>query len=163
MILAKPMRQHWFLVLLPLLLLIEYGFAQSTDWSTDGVAEAAILIDLCLFIPVLHFLCYRRKLAPRALLIRTTALFLAGIYIASQLVPAEGQMLLESLSPLRPIGLVVLALIEMKVLIELVKLAFSGHASAEELSARSGAPEWVAKLMLLEARFWKWLWSLIRR
>jgi hypothetical protein len=160
---AARMRSHWFVVLLPALLLIEYGFARSTDWTSDRVAEAAILFDLCLFVPLLYLLCYRQSLSVRALLVRSAALCLAGIYIASLLVPPEGQVLLDDLSLLRPAGLVVLALIELKLLIELVKLVFSGRTTAEEIAARSGAPEWVARLMMLEARFWKALWALIRR
>ena len=161
--LLKQARAHWFLPLLAALLLVEYGFARSTDWSSDGVAEAAILFDLCLFVPGLYLLCYRGRIRGRALIVRTAALALAGLYLASLLVPARGQVLLLQLSWLRPIGLAVLALIELKLLIEIVKLVFSGGSTAAEVAARSGAPLWVARLMFLEARLWKALWALIRR
>ncbi len=42
-----------------------------------------------------------------------------------------------------------------------VKLVFGG-AGTDEIAAQSGAPRWVARLMQAEARFWKYLWRLIR-
>lgn len=156
-------RRNWFVPALALLLAVEWAFVRATAWSAgDRIAEAAVLIDLCLFVPLLHFLCYRRRLATRALLIRTAGLAFLGIYLASHLVPAEGQALLPALGWARLVGLAVLALIELWVMFAIVKLLFGGKTTAAEVSAQSGAPEWVARLMLAEARFWKWLWRLIR-
>ncbi|MGZ8348327.1 MAG: hypothetical protein ACXWUP_14565 [Allosphingosinicella sp.] len=153
---------HWFVLLLPLLLAIEIGVARTTDWASPGLSEAAILFDLCLFVPLLCWLCYRRRSAPRALLVRTAALLLSGLYVATWLVPPEGQVLLAQLLPLRPLGLALLALAEFAVLVGVLRLVFSGRADAEQVAARSGAPRWVARLMLLEARFWQAVWRWIR-
>jgi hypothetical protein len=57
----------------------------------------------------------------------------------------------------------VLALIELRLLAVALKLVFAGRATADEIAERTGAPPWIARLMLIEARFWKWLWRSIRR
>ncbi|HYI49719.1 MAG TPA: hypothetical protein VEX35_14770 [Allosphingosinicella sp.] len=158
---AVWMRRNWFLPLLVLLLAIEWAFARTTDWPRDGAAEAVILFDLCLFVPALHFLCYRRTLAWKPLLIRTAALASLGIYFASLLIPAEAQHLLAGLGWARLAGFAVLAALELWVLVKVIKLVFGTTTTAEEISATSGAPPWIARLMLLEARFWKWLWRLL--
>ena len=153
-------RRNWFLPLLAPLLAIELAFARTTDWPREGFAEAVILFDLCLFIPALCVICYRGKLALRPLLIRTAALALTGLYIASKLVPADAQRLLAGLAWVRPAGWVVIALFEVWVVVLTVKLVFGG-ASTDEIAAQSGVPPWVARLMQLEARFWKAVWRLL--
>lgn len=153
-------RRNWFLPLLGPLLAIELAFARTTDWPSEGFAEFVILFDLCLFIPFLYVLCYRRSLERKPLLIRTAALTLAGIYIASKLVPPDAQIVLGELVWARYAGLAVIALIELWVVVVAVKLVFGG-ASTDEIVARSGAPPWIARLMQLEARFWKAVWRLL--
>lgn len=155
-------RRHWFVPLLALLLAIETAFARATDWRNDGVAEAAILFDMCLFVPALYVLCYRRRLALRPLLIRTFALGFLGIYIASKLVPPDAQVLIAELIWARTAGWVVLALIELWVMIAVTRLVFGGGATTEEIAAQSGAPPWIARLMQAEARLWKALWRFVR-
>lgn len=157
-------RRNWFLPLLAVLLAIEWAFARATDWRGDGLAEAVVLFDLCLFVPALHFLCYRRRLAWKPLLIRTAALASLGVYFASHLIPAEAQHLVAGLAGLgwaRLAGLSVLAALELWVVVKVVKLVFGGAVTEDDVVA-SGAPRWIARLMLIEARFWKWLWRLLR-
>lgn len=154
---------NWFFLVLPVLLLIEWAFSRSSVWSDPAPAEAAMLFDLCVFMPALYALCYRNQLPVRQLALRTLALSFLGIFIASTLVPAEAQIVLPRLSWARTAGLVVLALIELRLLVEALKLVFSGRSTAEEVSSRTGAPPWIARLMLLEARFWKAVWRLVRR
>ncbi len=160
--LRRSLLQHWFLALLAALLLVEYGFARTTPWADPGLAEAAILFDLCLFIPALYLLLHRKRVARRALLVRTAGLSLLGLWVASLLVPAEAQRLLLHLAWLRPVGLVLLALIELRLLVAALKMIGSPGASAEQVAARSGAPEWLARLMLIEAGFWKAVWRMLR-
>lgn len=155
-------RRNWFLPLLAVLLAVEWAFARTTDWPRDGLAEAVILFDLCLFVPALHFLCYRRRLAWKPLLIRTAALASLGVYLASQLIPAEAQHLLAGLGWARLAGLAVLAALELWVLVKVVTLVFGSAVTEDDIVATSGAPRWIARLMLIEARFWKWLWRLLR-
>lgn len=158
---AVWMRRNWFLPVLGVLLVVEWAFARAIVWPRDGAAEAVILFDLCLFVPALHFLCYRRTLARKALLIRTAALASLGIYLASWLIPAEAQHLLAGLGWARLAGLVVLAALELWVVVKVVKLVFGGTATEADVVAH-GAPPWIARIMLIEARFWKWLWRLLR-
>ena len=154
--------RNWFLPVLALLLGIEFAFARATDWSRDGVAEAVILFDMCLFVPALYALCHRRRVALRPLLIRTFALAVLGVYIASKLVPPEAQHLVAELSWARMAGWVVLAAIELWVVVKVARLTFGGSVTAEQIAERHGTPEWIARLMLLEARFWKAVWRLVR-
>jgi hypothetical protein len=154
-------RRNWFLPLLALLLAIEWAFARATDWPRDGLAEAVILFDLCLFVPALHFLCYRRTLARKALLIRTFALASLGVWLASWLIPAEAQHLLAGLGWARLAGLAVLLALELWVVVKVVRLVFGGTPTEADVVAY-GAPPWIARIMLIEARFWKWLWRLLR-
>lgn len=156
--LAGWARRNWFLPLLAVLLAIIWAFARTTDWPRDGLAEAVILFDLCLFVPVLHFLCYRRALAWKPLLVRTAALASLGIWLASHLIPPEAQHLLAGLGWARLAGFIVLAALELWIMVKVVKLVFGSATTAEEISATSAAPPWIARLMLIEARFWKWLW-----
>jgi hypothetical protein len=154
---------HWFTLLLPALLLIELAFARSTDWSRPGLAEAAILFDLCVFVPLLYLLCYRRRLAISPLLMRAAGLALLGMFLASHLVPQGAQQFLPHFTGLRLVGLVLLSLVELWLFTAILRIIFSADATAERITASSGAPRWIARLMLLEARFWRALWRLIRR
>lgn len=162
-ILAGWARRNWFLPLFALLLAIEFAFTRSIDWSRDGYAEAVVLFDMCLFVPALYWLCYRRKVAAKPLLVRTAALAFLGLYVASHLVPPQAQHLVAELGWARFVGWAVLALVELWVAVKVVKLVFGGKATAEQLHERHGAPLWIARLMLVEARFWKWVWRLLRR
>jgi hypothetical protein len=156
-------RRNWFVPLLAVLLAVEWAFVRATDWSRDGVAEAAVLFDLCLFVPFLYFLCYRRTAALKPLLVRAAALAFLGLYVASHLVPFEAQHLVAGLGWARLVGWAVLAILELWVLIKVIGLIFGRDTTADEIAERSGAPNWVARLMLIEARFWKALWRLLRR
>lgn len=156
-------RRNWFLPLLALLVAIEWAFARATDWSSDGVAEAVILFDMCLFVPILYMLCYRRRVALKPLLVRAAALSFLGLYVASFLVPPQAQHLVAELGWARLVGWAVLALVELWVVVKIVRLVFGGEATTEDVAARSGAPRWIARMMLIEARFWKALWRLFRR
>ena len=152
---------NWFVPLLALLLLVEFAFSRSVSWSDPAFAEAAMLFDLAVFVPALFLLCYGGRLAARTLLLRAGALSLLGIYIASHLVPAQAQVLLPNLSWARVAGQAVLMLIELRLVYEVLKMVFTGRSSAGEVAARTGAPQWVVRLMLLEARFWKAVWRIL--
>jgi hypothetical protein len=157
-------RANWFLLALPLLFAISFLVTRSVDWRVSGrTAEAVTLLDWTLSVPLLYFLCYRRKLGAKQMAVRLGALACLGIWVASQLVPSSSHQLLTHLSGPRMAGLAVLALIELRLLLLALKLAFSGGVQAEELAERSGAPPLLAKLMIIEAKFWRAVWRLIRR
>ena len=156
------LRRNWFLPLLAMLLAIEFAFARTMLRTADPAAEAAVLFDLCVFVPALYAFCYRRTLAPGPLLMRTAALACLGLYVAAQLVPAEAQRLIAELAWLRYAGLAVLAAIELWLMAAVIRLVFGG-ATTEQVAERSGAPLWAARLMQIEARFWKAVWRFLRR
>ena len=142
--LAGWVRRNWFMPLLALLLAIEWAFARTTDWPRDALAEAIILLDLCLIVPLLHYLCYRRTLALKPLLVRTAAALVLGIYIGSHLVPAEAQHLLSGRGWAGLAGLAVLAALELWVLVQVVRLVFAAiqplRISSGRAAPRCGSP-----------------------
>jgi hypothetical protein len=155
-------RRNWFFMAFAAVVAGSYGFARSSIFLAEG-GELAIIVDLCLTVPFLYCWCYWNRLPRRQLAIRAAALTCLGVWIAARLIPAADQTILPHLSWGRTLGVVVLALVELRVMVAVLRLAFSGTATAEEVSARSGAPPIVARLMLIEARFWRWVWKLLRR
>lgn len=152
---------NWFLLALPVFAAISFFVARSAPPS-DPAIEAVTLFDWAVTIPILYFLCYRRALTGRQMALRLLALVCLGIWAASRLVPLPAQEILPHLGWPRMAGLAVLLLIELRLLILGIKLAFSGRGDAKELADKTGAPVLLAKLMLLEARFWRAVWQLIR-
>lgn len=160
--LAPLIQRHWFLLLLPLLASALFGFAASIDWQRDGrVAEMVMLFDVCVSLPLLYFLCYRGTLTRKQMTLRLIGLTCLGIWFATWLVPEASQSLLPRLGWLRTAGIALLVFVELRLVVGAIKMAFSGKASADQLARASGAPPWIAKLMLLEARFWRWVWRRI--
>ncbi|UUL81917.1 hypothetical protein [Sphingomonas qomolangmaensis] len=97
----------------------------------------------------------------RALLIRLLALVCGGIWIAGLVVPASAQTILPQLGWLRMIGIAVLVVAEAFVIIAALRVVFGADPDAQQLE-RQGIPPLLARLMLAEARFWRWLWSRLR-
>jgi hypothetical protein len=157
------LRWNWFVVLAPILLLIEWLVVRSSAGAMGSMVEAIVLFDLCLFIPLLYVLCYRSQLPLKHLLLRVLGLVCLGVYIASYIVPEAAQQVVPKLSWARTAGLAVLALVELALLLTVLRLVWGRDASAEQVQAASGAPAWVARLMVVEARFWRAVWRLIRR
>lgn len=158
------LKANWFVAAVPPLLLVEWLVVRSVGAEMGPNLEAVVLFDLCLFLPLLYILCYRGALPLKHLLLRVVGLTCLGVYLASYIVPDAAQRLLPNLSAARTAGLVVLALVELRLLVAVLRITFGrGEASVEQVQAASGAPRWIARLMLLEARFWKAVWRLIRR
>lgn len=153
---------HWFVPVFALILGALWLAARDSMFMAQG-GEKAILADLCLTVPILYVLCYRRRHSALQLGMRAVALACLGIWLGSWIIPASDQSVLNELGPLRVAGLVVLAVIELRLLVAMTRLVFGPETSASEISRVTGAPPFIAKLMLLEARFWKAVWRLIRR
>jgi hypothetical protein len=153
--------RNWFLLLLPALLGAAFLLAKTAP--ADPALERVFLFDALVTVPFLYFLCYRGTLGRWQMALRLLALACAGIWAAGRLVPDETQAILPQLGWARALGLAVIALFEVRLLVLAVRLAFSGRADAEALAAATGAPPILARLMLLEARFWRWVWRLISR
>jgi hypothetical protein len=148
---------HWYVPAFAAMLVGCWLFARNATFMASG-GEAALLIDLCLTAPLLYLLCYARRQPLRVSLIRARAIACGGIWLASWLIPAGQQHLLGQLAPWRWAGLGVVALFEVAILVAAIRIAFSATGTTKELTAATGAPEWVSRLMLWEARLWRGLW-----
>jgi hypothetical protein len=153
---------HWFVPVFALILGALWLAGRDSSFMAEG-GEAAIIADLCLTVPILYMLCYRRRHSAAQLGLRALALACLGIWMGSWIIPEADQSVLSRLGPLRFAGLVVLAVVELRLLVALLRLVFGPETSSAAISRATGAPPFVAKLMLLEARFWKAVWRLIRR
>ncbi|GAA4717822.1 hypothetical protein GCM10023325_13170 [Sphingomonas lutea] len=129
----------------------------------SGSLEAALLFDACVTVPALYALCYWRKRALWQTALRMLGVACLGIYAMSWIVPPEAQRLLPSFEFARTIGLALLIAIELRIVFVTLKLVFRGKADAEQIAAATGAPPLIAKLMILEARFYKAVWRFLRR
>lgn len=155
------LRAYWFWLVAMAGLIASWNLSATLDWSREArLGEAAMLIDWCLFLPFLYALSLRGA-PPKAVAIRTLALACSGLWMAKLLVPDASEALIARWDWLRWIGMAGLAAFELAVGVALFKLVLGGRADAGSLE-RAGAPPLLAKLMLLEARFWRWVWSRLR-
>jgi hypothetical protein len=155
---ARAARTHWFYVMLPVLLTAALNFHATHPWTAHPrFGEAATLFDWCFFVPFLYAICYR-AMPRRALAMRTLALVCGGIWIAGKIVPDPAKTILEEWGWLRAVGMGALLLAEGAALIAVLRVAFGSSPVPAELE-RQGMPPLLVKLMLAEARFWRWVWS----
>ena len=155
---------NWFLLLFPALFAISFFSLQSTEWrQSPRMAETVTLFDWTVSVPLLFFLCYRSKLNARQMVLRLLGLACLGVWLSSWLVPATDQAILPHLGWARTAGMAVLLLVELRLLALALKYAFSGKATADELARNAGLPPLLAKLMLIEANFWRAVWRFISR
>lgn len=154
--------RHWFWVLLPLWLAATLNLRASLDWSAEArMGETVILFDWCVLVPLLYAACYWRTLSRRALMIRVVGLVCSGIWLAGFMIPDESERVLRQVSWLRYAGAVPVLLVEGTVLIAMIRVLFSERPDTAELE-RKGIPPLLARLIVLEARFWRWVWSRLR-
>ena len=158
----EQLSAHWFVLAFTLILGALWLLARDPMFMAEG-GEKAVLVDLCLTAPILYVLCYRRRHSAMQLALRALALACLGIWMGSWIIPESDQSLLTRLAPLRVVGLIVLAAIELRLLLAMIGVVFGTDASPDVISRATGAPPFVARLLLLEARFWKSVWRLIRR
>lgn len=156
--LAEAARTHWFYLVLPVLLGIAWSFHLTHPWSDQPrFGELTALFDWCLFVPFLYAICYR-KMPKRAVAIRTVALMCGGLWIAGKIVPDSAETILAQWGWLRGVGLAMVALAEVAALITVLRIAFGSAPDPQELE-RQRMPPLVIKMILAEARFWRWVWS----
>lgn len=155
-------RRHWFLLLTPFWAAASIHLRLSLDWRDDArLGEAALLFDWCVFLPALYAFSLRRALPLRAILLRALGASCAGLWIAGLLVPDAAERLLRDLAWLRYAEQAGLVLLEGAAALAMLRLLLCGRADAAAL-AREGVPPFVARLMLAEARFWRWVWAKVR-
>jgi hypothetical protein len=155
-------RQNWFWPLAAVLLAFAFFISRLAPTSIPQGWELAVIFDMLITLPLLFFFCFRKQLSGKALLLRIVALQCLGIWLATRLVPAESQQILPALAWLRYAGLVVLIFIEVKVMFAVFKMVFKANTNEQQIEDM-GVPPLLAKLMLMEACFWKWVLGLFRR
>lgn len=153
--------RHWFFGAFAAMLAGIYLLSRWPQFIAEG-GEIALLTDLCVTAPLLYWLCYRRSVPARRLVVRALALACASVWLAGHLVPAGAQALLPRLEWVRTLGLAVVILVELRIVIAVLRLAASQSASAEQLSQLGDVPPFIARLMLAEARMWRGIWSWLR-
>jgi hypothetical protein len=159
---TQALRSHWFFWVAPVVIAVDVLVGLYARGQVDRILEAGLLFDLAVLVPALYWLCYRKK--RERIFIRVAALACLGIWLALKLVPEAERDLLNYVAPIRYAGLAVLIALELAVMLAIYRTIFSGGTVEEAVSkAPADMPPWAVKLMALEARFWRTVWSAIRR
>lgn len=161
--LTRPREKWFFLIALPLAIAIEWAFARSLDWSAYPRSEWVALIDLCVFMPVLYLAAFASELTRKARLLRCIGIAGIGLFAASLIVPEPNQFIIGELSTLRKAAMVGILAVEGWILWKVIGAVYRRNADAKALERDFAMPEWIAKLMVLEAKFWKAVWQFVRR
>jgi hypothetical protein len=161
--LSKPREKWFFLIALPLAVAIEWAFARALDWTAYPRSEWVALVDLCVFMPLLYLAGFTSELTRKARSLRCLGIAGTGLFAASFIVPEPNQFVLGELSALRNVAMVGIVAFEGWILWKVIGAVYRQNADAKTLEREFAMPEWIAKLMVLEARFWKAAWTFLRR
>jgi hypothetical protein len=159
---TERLKANWFWPAALILSFIVWLFTNTLPPQDLRYWELAVLFDALVTLPLLFALCYRGAFTRKNLVIRIIALQCLGIWLATKLVPVESQMVLPQLAWLRYAGLTVLILIEVRIMVALFKILFKFNTDSKQLED-IGMPPFLAKLALLEVRFWRWVFSFFKR
>lgn len=161
--LSKPREKWFFLIALPVVVAIEWAFARSLDWGAYPRSEWVALFDLCVFMPLLYLLVFSSDLNRKARLLRCLGIAGLGLFASGWIVPEPNQFIIGELSTLRKAAIVVILLFEGWIMWKVIGAVYRQNADAKALEREFAMPEWIAKLMVLEAKFWKAVWQFLRR
>jgi hypothetical protein len=161
--LGRPSEKWFFLIALPLAIAIEWAFARSLDWTAYPRSEWVALFDLCVFMPLVYLSAFSSELTRKARLLRCLGIAGAGLFAASFIVPEPNQFIIGELSAVRKVAMVGIVAFEGWVLWKVIGAVYRQNVDAKTLERDFAMPEWIAKLMVLEAKFWKAVWQLLRR
>jgi hypothetical protein len=159
---TERLKNNWFWPLAFILVAIATLLSRALPAQTLEGWEIVVLFDMLVTLPALFALCYRSKLTRGNLVVRILALQCLGIWLATKIVPLETQILLPQLSWIRYVGLGVLVLIELRVMVAMFRIVFKSETQSSDLE-KLGMPPVLAKLALLEARFWRWVLGFFTR
>ncbi|MGB3471896.1 MAG: hypothetical protein WBA51_13830 [Erythrobacter sp.] len=161
--LTKPREKWFYLLVLPIAFAIEWGFAASLDWTAYPRSEWVALVDLCVLMPLIYLCLFSSDLSGKARVLRAAAIAGIGLFAASFIVPHNNQYLIAQLSSVRNVMAVFIIAFEGWVLWKVLDAIYRKGADAGALERDFALPQWVAKLMVLEAKFWKAVWNFLRR
>jgi hypothetical protein len=159
---TEKLKSNWFWPLFAVLLGAAFLISRYQVTYLPQSWEYAVVFDMLFTVPVFFVLCYRKRLSLKELIIRVLGIQCLGIWIAAQLVPLESQTLLPQLAWLRYAGLAVLILIELRIMVLLFKVVFKVETTTRQLED-IGMPPLLTKIVLIEARFWRWVFSRFKR
>jgi hypothetical protein len=160
--LRDGLARHWFVAMLPVLAFAGWMLVRAAPAADATMVGRVLLVDVCVSVPLLYALCYGRRQPLRKTLIRCLALAAIGVSLLGWTLPVEYRAVSARYSWLFLAAEFGVALVEIGVVIAVVRLAFSAAPKPEALTDK-GVPPLIARLMLIEARFWKAVWRLIRR
>lgn len=155
--------RHWFLPVAAVVVAGDLSALHWGAWASSSIVEAALLFDFVLLLPLLYGWCYRRK--GKAAAVQAIALACFAIWATGKAIPVEQHHVLNSIGWLRTLGLAGLLAVEIKLGVAVYKAVVLSGKSRREAEARlesEGIPPWLAKLMSLEATFWRRVWRLAR-
>ena len=160
------LRAHWFFLACGAIIAGDLTVISLRGWSiSPQLIESALFFDFAVILPLLYAWCYRIK--GKAAIIRALGLSCLAIWATGYVVPPEHHHVLTSVRWLRYVGMVVLALLEIKLLIVFYRAVFSNEKSIEtaanKFAADAGMPHWVARIVALEAKFWRKVLGLLKR
>ena len=161
--LTKPKEKWFFLLVLPVAIAIEWAFAATHDWTAYPRSEWVAIFDLCLFMPLIYLTLFTSELTRKARLIRAVGVAGLGLLAASFIVPEPNQFVIGQLSSIRNVLLVFVLAFEVWVFWKLIDVLYRKNADAKALERDFAVPELIAKLLVLEAKFWKAVWALFKR
>ena len=150
------MRNNWFWPVAAVLVAAAWALATISAAPMSEGFEWALVFDAVITLPVLYLLCFRARFTTTALVVRVVALQCAGIWLAAKLVPVGDQSILPYLTWVRWAGLAIVTMFEIRLFVAVVKLQSRPTTRQDELEA-AGMPPLLAKLAMLEARFWRWI------
>lgn len=153
---TATMRDNWFWPLAAVLVAAAWALATISAEPMSVGFEWAVVFDALVTLPMLYLLCYRASFTTMALVVRVVALQCAGIWLATKLIPVGDQSVLPYLTWFRWAGLAIVTLFEVRLVMAIVKLQLKPTTRQDELEA-AGVPPLLAKLAMIEARFWRWI------
>lgn len=157
---AAIIKRNWFYAMLPMWALAAWGFKSTFPWDKQPrIGELIALFDWCVFLPITFAICYWNW-SRRALILRLVALICGGIWIGSKIVPEGAQYLLVEAGGVRSAGLAIVLMFELAALATIIRVVLGGAPNAHLLEQK-GVPPFVARLMIAEAKFWRWIWARI--
>lgn len=164
--LSKTIVANWFYpVVLALFLVVGALSASSAgvaQLSQNPRFEMVMLFDVFLTLPALYWLCFHNRHGKGKLLLGLIAVVCSGLWLAGKIVPLASQQVLPQLSWLRYAGLAIVVGFEIRLAAMAVRLMWKPQAKAADLEAQ-GVPPLVAKLIVLEVRFWRWVFLVFRK
>lgn len=159
------LRQQWFWPVAAMLVALDILVVKRLSVGVEPWhIEAGLLADWCLVAPLLYVCCFRRD--GRRAILRAVALACGGFYLAGHLLPAREGGLIDVLEPVRYLCLGVLLCLEVYVMLSVYRMIFRGGSvdgATEHLQQQLGMPAWAARLIAIEATFWRRTAAAIQR